>query len=395
MMKISTNTEQQEVHINVDQHHTKHDFVQNNHIKSNNYCNSINNDDHNNHISNSISSNNHSESQQNQVMCVECEDTAAVVKCINCDDYYCALCFQWQHRKGNRSSHSTTKLSTCTSSSSGLQGTTAHFSTFQLQLRSSNNKLKDEGKNTYEPLRNSNSTLELDSNSDCQLSGKTNLKISSKLFIEEKSLKERCKFIPLRITQEERALLHLLEGALNVSEYTDNVDVVDSNYGYGYGWGFSSWRSLTSYSRNSETKSERIKRELEEAMNIITGLNICKEYRSGVKVLQDNAHRENFLQTVFEVGRRYKIMCPEQMRTTYGKLMWILQDACSPEMVPFSCKKEIQTVYSQLKTKNCLDLLTEDIEFTLEATKPVVPEPNQSPEDLKLKIEKKINLLNF
>ena len=28
-------------------------------------------------------------------MCVECEDTQAVLKCLNCGDIFCALCYQW------------------------------------------------------------------------------------------------------------------------------------------------------------------------------------------------------------------------------------------------------------------------------------------------------------
>lgn len=40
---------------------------------------------------------------------------------------------------------------------------------------------------------------------------------------------ERCRWIPLRLTYEERKWLRLCQAALNVSEYTDKVDV----YTYG------------------------------------------------------------------------------------------------------------------------------------------------------------------
>jgi hypothetical protein len=39
------------------------------------------------------------------VWCVECEDVAASVFCENCKDHFCGLCYQWQHRSGNRASH--------------------------------------------------------------------------------------------------------------------------------------------------------------------------------------------------------------------------------------------------------------------------------------------------
>jgi hypothetical protein len=37
------------------------------------------------------------------------------------------------------------------------------------------------------------------------------------------NFRERCKYIPLRLTMDQRRLLRLLEAALHVSEYTDKV----------------------------------------------------------------------------------------------------------------------------------------------------------------------------
>ena len=116
---------------------------------------------------------------------------------------------------------------------------------------------------------------------------------------------ERAKYIPVRLTLSERKYLRLLEAALHVSEYTDKIDTI--------GFGLS--------------KAKRIVHQIRELCAILSGLVLSADYKQGQELFQDRdfAANDEFYQFIFELGRRHKIMNPDKMRTTYGKLIYLLQ----------------------------------------------------------------------
>lgn len=170
---------------------------------------------------------------------------------------------------------------------------------------------------------------------------------------------KRTVFTPLRLSPDERAQLRVLEGALSVSEYTDKVDVM-------------SWRS---------NKQQRIEQQLADIFAVLSGLTVSASPKAAQLVqgknFDDNA---DFFCSIFEVGRRYKVMNPAQMRTTYGKLIYLLQDAQQIEVrsvLGFSCVWRIRSVSAELEELNCLQMLNDpDLPA---AAAPVQPgdEPNR------------------
>ncbi|PVU93847.1 hypothetical protein BB560_005980, partial [Smittium megazygosporum] len=87
----------------------------------------------------------------------------------------------------------------------------------------------------------------------------------------------RAKSIPLRLTQNERKYMRLLEATLNVSEYTDKIDI------------------------------------------LLYGNKLASDYKAGQALFEDRQFEDNsvIFQRIFEIGRRYKIMNPQKMRNTY------------------------------------------------------------------------------
>ena len=97
-----------------------------------------------------------------------------------------------------------------------------------------------------------------------------------------------------------------------------------------------------------------------------------------------------FYAPLFEVTRRYKVMNPEKMRDTYGKLIYLLQDANTPEMIEelgFSLVAPIATVHAKLSACNALAMLSDDDIAT--ATQVVTPDPGKSRASIQRQIKQK------
>ncbi|GMH41918.1 hypothetical protein BSKO_09837 [Bryopsis sp. KO-2023] len=154
---------------------------------------------------------------------------------------------------------------------------------------------------------------------------------------------DRCRYIPLRLSYDERNYLRLLEAALNVSEYTDKVDIL-------------SWRS----------KSQRIQTQIKRICAILSGLVVAQDYRKGQQLVQSRSFGDNeaFFQDIFEIGRRYKIMNPDKMRAEYGKLVYMLMDSADEhiqELLEFKCVRPLKSVHCTLEENDGLKMLSDPL----------------------------------
>ncbi|KAJ3037754.1 hypothetical protein HDV00_001339 [Rhizophlyctis rosea] len=255
-----------------------------------------------------------------QGYCIECEDQPASVFCEQCADDYCDVCFHAQHRKGNRTRHTSKALVNTVSpkKAKGLNGKATEPSSTSASADAEESATSANGVRLLGPQP------------------------ALKVKVGDWFL-ERAKYIPLRLSIPERKYLRLLEAALNVSEYTDKIDIL-------------------SY----QSKSKRIVLQIRELCSILSGLVLAADYKVGQDLFQDRdfEHNQEFFQQIFELGRRHKIMNPEKMRGTYGKLVYLLQDSQIPEvkeMLGFSCVNEIKTVYRTLEEMDGLRVLEDDL----------------------------------
>jgi len=306
--------------------------------------------------------------------CCECEDQVAEVVCEGCDELYCQPCWGSIHRRGKRSEHHSQPILGKMMAPPSTQGEPSHagtpFAIMHTGIQEGDmeeDEGEEEGEETGEKLENEEGEEEqilmdeepMNQNTERSESIGANIELPigrdrtpSKEYtfsplwtgagqsFDKEDFLQRCKYIPLRLSTEERGLLTLLQASLNVSEYTDEID------------------TLRRYD-----KAARVTQELKRMLALCSGMKVCNDVVQGSKLLQQE-FRENagFFQRMFEVGRRHKIMNPEKMRATYGKLMYMLQDSQHQDFqggLGLSCVKEIQLVTHFLRERGGLALLSD------------------------------------
>lgn len=200
---------------------------------------------------------------------------------------------------------------------------------------------------------------------------------------------ERAKYIPLRLSLGERKLLRLVEAAMNCCDYTTVVDRPPQATGRGGGG------NNNNPAAAAREQTRRVHAQVRGVLALMRGLVTACDYRAGGKLAQGTAEYSEylpFLRQILEIARRHKIMNPEKMRTEYGKLVYLLQDAVRLEQEgvlggdgdvegeergggrsgdnkenKMSLIAPIQTVYKFLEERNGLALLRDkDIEVATE-----------------------------
>jgi hypothetical protein len=182
------------------------------------------------------------------------------------------------------------------------------------------------------------------------------------------NMKERAKYIPLRLTYEERKSLRLVCAAMNVSDYTNVVDIPFKN------------------------KARRYHTQLQHIVAFLTALVSASDYEHGQEILENRNYElyQGSIQEMLEIARRYKITNPEKLRSEYGKLIYLMQDAVSEQMIPLlGCHihRPVRTVHDLLAQYHGLALLEDPI--ILVATEEILPEKSKSRNIIQSEIKRK------
>ena len=165
---------------------------------------------------------------------------------------------------------------------------------------------------------------------------------------------ERSKYIPRRLSYEERKWLRLVKATMKGAEYTD---IIDGKV----------------YKKETRRHSEMVRC----IGATLTGLVTAIDHSAGQKLAEERNFKihQRDIRYLFEITRRYKIMNPEKLRTEYGKMLYMLQDSNTPQirdLLGMSCVKPVGSVYEFLERRGGLAVLRDPYVST--ATQEILPE---------------------
>lgn len=267
--------------------------------------------------------NDDNEEELDPTLCIECTDMKTEILCNDCQEHFCVVCFEMIHRNGRRKKHEYIKLT-----ADGEQRPASEEEQKRIQDANNNtNNTKEGSTASYHGV--TENADEAKESIDVPMTNDENSFDQKMLAI----LSKHAQYIPMRLTFEERHLFRLLEAALQVSEYTDRVDIL-------------------SY----KSKTKRIVEQLKEMCSVLCGLVIASNLKVGQRLLDMKNFSDNaeWFQDIFEIGRRYKIMNPERMRDTFGKLCYMVMDSRLPQIedhMEFHLYKPVKTVHSFLTSR--------------------------------------------
>jgi len=248
-------------------------------------------------------------------VCIECEEAAGTLRCDQCDDIYCKMCFTILHRKGNRAKHTCTPIPAAeVTAAKKLLAEHGHGAPAAAVVAPS--------------PKNGAAAHALGV-------GSAHKRLGADWFVE------RVKFIPIRLMTKERKRLRLFVASLSVSDYTGRIDKPSTMKG-----------------------AKRLHQQMREMCSAFTGLTFASDDESGRDLLDSRKFSDykKFLTRGYEVTRRHKIMNPEKLRTNYGKLVYMLQDSHAEEaqsMLGFSLEASVTTVYDYFREMDIIGALRE------------------------------------
>lgn len=286
-------------------------------------------------------------------VCVECEDIPASLRCEQCRDIYCAVCFAVLHRKGNRKGHQSAPYECPIKPAAASVSAPAAAAAVGAAPRAAAANGTHDSDDSDSDMEDAPAAAVAVARAGPapQLSAEVDAsdfdRFSPEWFVE------RTKFIPVRLDLRERKSLRAVLAALSASDYTGRVD------------------------GTILSKPRRMHAQLQSICALLSGLAIAANRDRAYEVVVQRTYSQirNFYGRMFEFARRHKIMNPEKMRTDYGKLVYMLQDAMDPAVQELLGCQPLDPIYSVHKflTESNAAALLEDPLMRV-ATSEIMPE---------------------